>query len=580
MMRFIWSSLFFWNMAALMTVGATYIDRLNADIVKAQKYYEALNGQIMSQQWDVDEMVRTTGSSGLQKIRMLNQGTKPFYSASHADRYRVAAIHDHPEAERVLGSGEMAVVLNGIEFRTRHDDFLVQMRGSRKLGVGKTVDVPLPPVPPEVSKLRSRGAQAKEMVEWFKAWRDQNPTHRDYRKYFKPLLCYLEGAWTKYQQNSSLKDPFLSLSHMMNSPTWSNLAKMARFTAYSGTRDPSGNLAYEPTHILLMPGTNNPLITQWTYGIFCHPIRGDLPLKALSLVDDLKSRMSLGYLPLKHYAMHRAARFQLPEPSLIDKLMEQIPGRDGYGAKIGDKSPIGNAFYVNTTIPLNDAYYHRWYSVHDVHQSKQTIYHRSLSDANVFMARTTDKSIAEIPTTVCRPEGGRKVCQRIKQRWTYAIPLEIVYMTPLHRWNPYAIKYYGKTNADAIYRNGQTTNLNGNSAQTAYQGVNSMHYHLTPIDFFAAKPRFRYGDTWHTKKYVRDARDHPVEVYGSGFYTILPNIAGVGSLRTRFPIIPVHGEDSAIWKEINALKEIVLRPTKHEYMYYENTNYVCNRKKH
>ncbi|KAI8745485.1 hypothetical protein BgiBS90_033607, partial [Biomphalaria glabrata] len=60
-----------------------------------------------------------------------------------------------------------------------------------------------------------------EMREWFKAWRDQNSSVRDYRPYFKPLLCYLEGAWTT--NTKELEEPFFSDRHSLDATSWFDL---------------------------------------------------------------------------------------------------------------------------------------------------------------------------------------------------------------------------------------------------------------------------------------------------------------------------------------------------------------------
>ena len=66
----------------------------------------------------------------------------------------------------------------------------------------------------------------KEMRLWFKAWRDQNHTVRDYRKYFKPVLCYLEGAWTR--PGKSVDEPFHSDRHFVDAKTWFDLQEKFR----------------------------------------------------------------------------------------------------------------------------------------------------------------------------------------------------------------------------------------------------------------------------------------------------------------------------------------------------------------
>ena len=63
------------------------------------------------------------------------------------------------------------------------------------------------------------------MREWFKAWKASNTTHRDYRKYFRPVLCYLEGAWTN---DLDLDEPFDSDRHQLEAESWFELQEQIR----------------------------------------------------------------------------------------------------------------------------------------------------------------------------------------------------------------------------------------------------------------------------------------------------------------------------------------------------------------
>ena len=65
------------------------------------------------------------------------------------------------------------------------------------------------------------------MREWFKAWRDQDHSTRDYRKYFKPVLCYLEGAWTR--PGNSIDEPFHSDRHFVDAKNWFDLQEKFRY---------------------------------------------------------------------------------------------------------------------------------------------------------------------------------------------------------------------------------------------------------------------------------------------------------------------------------------------------------------
>lgn len=63
---------------------------------------------------------------------------------------KVAAIHDHSNYKTTLGMGEIIAVMNGVEFRTRHNDYKMNMPSTTSLSYGATEPVPFPEVPPEV----------------------------------------------------------------------------------------------------------------------------------------------------------------------------------------------------------------------------------------------------------------------------------------------------------------------------------------------------------------------------------------------------------------------------------------------
>ncbi len=65
---------------------------------------------------------------------------------------QVASIHDHSNNVRTVGMGEVIAVLNGVEFRTRHNDYRLNMphRTSRKYNAFEPI--PFPEVPPEVTR--------------------------------------------------------------------------------------------------------------------------------------------------------------------------------------------------------------------------------------------------------------------------------------------------------------------------------------------------------------------------------------------------------------------------------------------
>jgi hypothetical protein len=59
------------------------------------------------------------------------------------------------------------------------------------------------------------------------------------------------------------------------------------------------------------------------------------------------------------------------------------------------------------------------------------------------MAMTSQPAVAGKSLIDCQEdlEDSAEVCRSDNQKWSYAIPLEVIYMTPLSKWNPYNIQY-------------------------------------------------------------------------------------------------------------------------------------------
>jgi len=49
-------------------------------------------------------------------------------------------------------------------------------------------------------------------------------------------------------------------------------------------------------------------------------------------------------------------------------------------------------------------------------------------------------------------------------------------------------------------------------------------------------------------------------VTSSGMRIFTPSIPGVGIMRLRYPVFPVHQEGNAIWKSLQALQDVSLNP--------------------
>ena len=93
-----------------------------------------------------------------------------------------------------------------------------------------------------------------------------------------------------------------------------------------------------------MGNDSMPIFAQWNYRIMCHPVKKDIPLDRIRVVEDLSARMMSSRSILRH-TKARSARFQLnikdeafngisdrPQnwKTLLDELMSEIPGKDNY----------------------------------------------------------------------------------------------------------------------------------------------------------------------------------------------------------------------------------------------------------
>lgn len=136
---------------------------------------------------EFNQRFRTDGGSGLKQNRIDMVGIRTYYTETHTGM-RHASIHNHNNHYRTIGMGEIVAVLNGVEFKTRHNDFQLKMPVTNDSTFRAVEDIPYPEVPPEVLNKTTLAAQIDELRLWFKAWQYSNYWKRDYRKYFKVFI--------------------------------------------------------------------------------------------------------------------------------------------------------------------------------------------------------------------------------------------------------------------------------------------------------------------------------------------------------------------------------------------------------
>ena len=542
-------------------------DTDESDKCKCDQQLKLLSRQVMMQQLFNEERIRSEGDSGVKVKRHRHEGTRPYYSDSYTG-LQFLSIHDHANHLHTIGLGEFTAVLNGVEFRTRHNDYGLYMPSTKTNNYHETEEIPLPDVPPEVSTKKTIEDQMAEMRLWFKAFKERDRTTRDYRKYFKPVLCYLEGAWTHAKHDDRIDEPFISDRHSIMAADWDDLHRKIRFTSYSGSKNNGENLAYLPTSIIDMVNDSDPIFAQWNYRIMCHPLTRYVDTDRLRVVDDLAPRMAF-LRTLDQHALSRSARFQLnsvnddtfedghTKYTFLDLLMSEIPGKENYRKFLRDESfGLTSMKYTDARRTLNAARYHRWYQFSKPGAMGRQHAHRGFSDSNVFMALNKQpKVVPQTTNDECRKNRyNTTVClKKYTQRWSYAIPLEIIYLTPLGRWNPYDIEYNNDKVQDKKRKGGKTR-------ATAFSCASSKLFYRTPTSFFRGTPvkSKDAADTSGRAVGMLNRKGELNSVMASGVYTILPEIEGVGEVRTRYPIAPVHQEGSSVWKEVQALRDLLL----------------------
>ena len=125
-------------------------------------------------------------------MKQLYDGNNVWDDGTHFEDGTIA-IHDHAENLLVVGMGQFQAVMNGVEFTTRHNDYNLVQPSLESDEYGMTEEIEYPAIPNQVKNAGSVDNQIEEMQKWFKAFKDQDVSERDYTKYFKPILCYLEG---------------------------------------------------------------------------------------------------------------------------------------------------------------------------------------------------------------------------------------------------------------------------------------------------------------------------------------------------------------------------------------------------
>ena len=558
----------------LPTVEANTEALLDPEIVENLEYsIGTLGRNMILAQFSEEQRIRSEGHSGLTNVRGLYDGDAAYDDGTYSNG-AVASIHDHADNIIVVGIGEIQAVLNGVEFRTRHNDYNLNMPSTTSDEYGATEPIQYPDVPPEVEAKLTVEDEIIEMQEWFRAFKTQNKSHRNYTQYFKPILCYLEGTWVL--DDDALEEPFDSDRHEIDAASWKQLHDKIRWMMNSGRKNSLENLAHLPSAIRNLYNETYPITSNWEYRILCHPLKNDVPLERFRIADDLSVQLMGSPLTREELELSRRARFELStfintanidgdvrwqsgrrRWNYLDYLMEQIPGKDNYGANINDTMPdgTGQVIHYETDEPLNSGYYSRFYGMMDEDAMGSSKHRRGWADRWLFAAKTTQSKVSPVEFDFeLEDENGNDVYYRTVSRWSYAIPLEIIFQTPLSNWNPYNIEYHETSDYD-YSRSGECSG----DTNDAFDGWTKNNAYFTPEAFFNGITTTSSADTANGAVCALGDDGQAKSVMASGHWITFPEIANnVGYVRQRYPIFPIHDNGYPSYKEVKALEDIVL----------------------
>lgn len=447
--------------------------------------------------------------------------------------------------------------------------------------------------------------QSEEMRRWFHAWQDEDPkcpscqkldvervkkglkawdtatTERHYPKYFRPVMCVLEGAWIK--ATDKFEESFTSDRHYVDAESWHELYDKNRFGFMGGRKSALENLPFLPMSVRGLQNKTGsesiPVFTHWEYRIICsQPFEKYIPLSNFRVASDLAVQLGISkeMMTMEQLGNSRKARYELnaknqtawvegqTDYSLIDELMAQIPGKDGYGAKLIDDSFGVVATDVNNaSVPLNTAYYSRYYSIGKKDAMGRSRHRRGFNDPYLFAAMTTQPKVEGV--TSCTAEEAKCTPDAISsQKWTWAVPLEVIYTTPLANWNPHNLAFCPYSKKDAKCKHtvqGPKGDRTGKlTVDGAYKGTARDTYFTTPEEFYSGgEEETDPADTSGGVMGVLDQDGVLRRTRAAGHWIHFPPIKGFKSpVRQRYPIMPIHEHGMTSWKEVKALQDIVI----------------------
>jgi hypothetical protein len=114
----------------------------------------------------------------------------------------------------------------------------------------------------------------------------------------------------------------------------------------------------------------------------------------------------------------------------------------------------------------------------------------------MFAALTNHKDVAAVKacTTKDRDGSGKKTKRCWEQRWTWALPLEIIYLTPLENWNPCNLEFLDKR-GNLFDKKQKELKRNGSKDHPYIGYSNRDNWEKVPSEFFKGQNGRDLADT-------------------------------------------------------------------------------------
>ena len=476
-----------------------------------------------SQDMSQRAFIQGFSNSGMLTVRQYRGNGNTVQDRRFTNGYRPLNSHNHSNFNGSVGMAERSGIANGYPYKSRHTDYL--LREPAQGGYLATQLIPYPSVPPSVTGTVAE--QITEMQNYFQALNNKDSSLYDYRPYFKWVMAAEEVWPERFSEN--ITDTFPSDRHQVDaSNVHEQLHKHWR-DEYGGVMERAENINVWPI-VSMVTGEDTVEIVTIKNRVICNQVGdlGDYHFDDLMTVrDETYAERRAGEVPIPDDNKH--ARFKIDprglysNPQTLDELMYKCHGMEGVGSDLTETyyDKLTDAHYNIEVFgggeDINAAKFTRFYNRALPNASGRKDSRRGFNDPYLFAALTDHEYVLGV-------SDGVNI-----HRYTWAIPMELIMMTPLHTWNPHNIQYVTDPTNGGL--------LDGETVGTALLGYNNKpYYYLTPDEFYNGADPVDPADTT-SAKWVLDGNGIAQLCRSSGVWIILPSIDNVTNrVRTRFPI--------------------------------------------